>query len=81
MPKIQAYFLHPFSYSSLRRRWTKFWGTIFAAFGALSVVNPLPPTPFRKSYWGGGGGGFFWGVDFLGLPCLQKCIVKFFGEI
>ena len=48
MPEIQVSFLHPLSYSSLRRRWTQFWGTIFAAFGALSVANPLPPTPFRN---------------------------------
>ena len=48
MPEIQASFLHPFSCSSLRKRWAQFWGTIFAAFGGLSVANPLPPTPFRN---------------------------------
>ena len=39
-------FSDPFSYFSLRRRWTQFWGTIFAVFGALLVTNPLPPIPF-----------------------------------
>ena len=48
MPEIQASFLHPFPYASLRRRETQFWATIFAALGALSVANPLPPSPFRN---------------------------------
>ena len=48
MPEIRVSFLYHISNSSLRRRWTKFWVTIFAAFGALSVANPLPPTPFSK---------------------------------
>ena len=35
-------------YSSLRRRWTQFWGTIFAAFGALSVAKPPSANPCSK---------------------------------
>ena len=39
--QIRAFFLYPFSYSSLRRRQTQFWGTIFAAFGqkGKSAIN------------------------------------------
>ena len=32
----------------LRSRRTLFWETLFAAFRALLVANPLPPTPFRN---------------------------------
>ena len=41
-------FAVPFSYATLRRRGTQFWGSIFAVFWALLVANPLPPTPFRN---------------------------------
>ena len=49
VPEIQASFLQPFSYSSLRRRWTQFWGQFLLHLAPLSVTNPIPPTPFRTS--------------------------------
>ena len=37
-----------FSYSSLRRMWTQFCGTIFAQLGPCRSPTPLPPTPLRN---------------------------------
>ena len=48
MPEIQTSFLCPFSYATLRRRGTQFWGSICAVFGDFLVANPLPPTPFSE---------------------------------
>ena len=41
-------FLRPFSYSSLRRRWTQFWAIILLRLGPCQSPNPLLPTPFRN---------------------------------
>ena len=48
MSEIQTSFLCPFSYATLRRRGTQFWGSIFAVFWHPFVANPLLPTPFSK---------------------------------
>ena len=53
MPDIQTSkldsFLCPFSYASLKRRGTRFWGTIFTVFWPLFVAHPLPPTLFETT--------------------------------
>ena len=49
MPEIQASFLHPFSYSSPRRRWTQFWRTIFAALGPCQSPTPSRQPLFETS--------------------------------
>ena len=49
-PDQKVYVYAVFSSLIRRRRWTQFWGAILAAFGALSVANPLPPSVTRPRY-------------------------------
>ena len=46
--RAETSFLCPFSYATLRRRGTQFWGSICAVFGALVSRQPPPANPFSK---------------------------------